>query len=427
MDNRNRFIFLFIFLIIFIFNLVFDFTIVGESQDEKEIIYTDEFFYNNVSIKWYLAGGIKLKSFDTIVYIDPNSIPSNSEIADFIIITHNHLPHFSNADINKVSSVNTVIISSPQTPGYDYRVYPGDSLDFDNISFEFVPMYNVNKFRPEGELFHPPEDNGVGVIVDFGTARIYHAGDTDRIPEMREIVTDIALLPVSGYAWMTYMEAVEAVNDLKISSTNFSYSLPIHYGYNGFTGSIGSIEDAENFSEHVNSSVVILSNVNQWNPHELTVPTIVYPNGGEIISGSVTIQWNESIDTWGYFVHYKVYCSPNGISWYELTDFPISRTYFIWDTTDFEDSPNYQIKIVAYADDSANEDSSDNPFTVQNSFTTTSSSITTTEANTSTISLERNETSSTSSSSTTTGFLLPISLLILIITVKLRMFKRENK
>ena len=42
-----------------------------------------------------------------------------------------------------------------------------------------------------------------------------HAGDTDFIPEMRGIYTDIAMLPCDGTYTMTAKQAAEAANTFK--------------------------------------------------------------------------------------------------------------------------------------------------------------------------------------------------------------------
>ncbi|MDF1540093.1 MAG: MBL fold metallo-hydrolase [Candidatus Thorarchaeota archaeon] len=99
------------------------------------------------------------------------------------------------------------------------------------MSFEFVPSYNLDKYNSDGFLFHPPGDVNVGVVIDFGNSRIYHTGDTDAIPEMKNISADIVLLPVSGYAWMEPDEAATAVEYLQ-ESNNLTYAIPIHWGYN---------------------------------------------------------------------------------------------------------------------------------------------------------------------------------------------------
>lgn len=77
---------------------------------------------------------------------------------------------------------------------------------------------------------------------------------------MKDIVTDIALLPVSGFAWMTAKEAGTAVDYLRVSS-NLKYAIPMHYGYNGYTGNIGSFEDAITCGLYAKTSVVILDSM----------------------------------------------------------------------------------------------------------------------------------------------------------------------
>ncbi|MHA1951336.1 MAG: MBL fold metallo-hydrolase [Candidatus Thorarchaeota archaeon] len=219
----------------------------------------DIFTFEGVELMWIIIGGFKLKFNQTVVYIDPYNLDNVYdpvlETADYIIVTHDHGPHFSFEDIQRLSDNETIIISSRIPAMFlseDYTVYPDDVLEFDDVTFEFVPSYNVNKFRVGGALFHPPEYDYVGVIVEFNGTRIYHAGDSDRIPEMTSIVTDIALLPVSGYAWMEAEEAAAAAEDLMLAS-DLSYAIPIHWGYN-----VGSRLDAERFVELANCTTMIL-------------------------------------------------------------------------------------------------------------------------------------------------------------------------
>src|SRR2546430_5914371 len=73
-----------------------------------------------------------------------------------------------------------------------------------------MPAYNLNKFREPGKVFHPKEDGKAGYIIGIKGVRVYHAGDTDAIPEMKGIKADVALLPVSGTYVMTAEEAAQA-------------------------------------------------------------------------------------------------------------------------------------------------------------------------------------------------------------------------
>lgn len=97
------------------------------------------------------------------------------------------------------------------------------------IPIEAVPSYNTNK------SFHPKENGWLGFIVTLEGVRIYHAGDTDRIPEMESFQVDIALLPVSGTYVMTAEEAVEAARVMKPK-----VAIPMHYG-----AIVGSADDAK--------------------------------------------------------------------------------------------------------------------------------------------------------------------------------------
>jgi L-ascorbate metabolism protein UlaG (beta-lactamase superfamily) len=123
-------------------------------------------------------------------------------------------------------------------------VQPGDKLTVSGIPIEAVPSYNTNK------NFHPKEKGWLGFIVTVEGVRIYHAGDTDRIPEMASFQVDIALLPVSGTYVMTAEEAVEAARLMKPR-----VAIPMHYG-----AIVGSADDAKRFSEalHGTCQVVVL-------------------------------------------------------------------------------------------------------------------------------------------------------------------------
>ena len=78
--------------------------------------------------------------------------------------------------------------------------------------------------------------------------RVYHAGDTDPIPEMKDIKTDIALLPVSGTYVMTPEEAAQAATMIKPKLV-----IPMHYGT-----IVGSENDAHKFKQLTTIQVQIL-------------------------------------------------------------------------------------------------------------------------------------------------------------------------
>jgi L-ascorbate metabolism protein UlaG (beta-lactamase superfamily) len=97
--------------------------------------------------------------------------------------------------------------------------------------------------------YHPKENNWIGYIIDVDGVLVYHAGDTERIPEMRNMIVDIALLPLGQtYTMNSVEEAAEAAIDI-----NPSIAVPIHYGMYE-----GSVEDALKFKELLAGKVEVV-------------------------------------------------------------------------------------------------------------------------------------------------------------------------
>ncbi len=204
--------------------------------------------HNGVKIVWLGHDSFRISNGKT-VYIDPYNLKSGGK-ADVLLISHEHFDHLSIDDIKKVASNNTSVVTTSQCSNEVKKlkvkevvvVKPGDSVNVQGITIEAVAAYNTNKINPgTGKPFHPKEDNKVGFIVTINNVRIYHAGDTDAIPEMGKIKTDIALLPVSGTYVMTAEEAAQAAKMIKPK-----IAIPMHYG-----AIVGSVKDAEKFKELV--------------------------------------------------------------------------------------------------------------------------------------------------------------------------------
>jgi L-ascorbate metabolism protein UlaG (beta-lactamase superfamily) len=213
------------------------------------------FDYHGVKLSWLGHDGFRIQNGE-VVYIDPFKIEAGGPKADIVLISHEHFDHCNVEDLNKIVTPATVIVAHSQSKNELSKlkvkeikiVKPGDKIKVGGLAIEAVPAYNVNKFREPGKVFHPKEDGKVGYVVTVNGLRIYHAGDTDHIPEMKNIHTDIALLPVSGTYVMTAKEAADATG-----SINPKIVIPMHYG-----AIVGSSEDAESFKKLVKCEVRLL-------------------------------------------------------------------------------------------------------------------------------------------------------------------------
>ena len=188
------------------------------------------------NITWLGHDGFLIKGDGKAIVIDPFQV-KKCEPADVILVTHEHYDHCSPEDIQKVQEASTVIVteadSAKKLSGDVRVVQPGDKLTVSGIQIEAVPAYNTNK------NFHPKQNGWLGFVLIVNGVRIYHAGDTDLIPEMDSIKADIALLPVSGTYVMTAEEAVEAAKIIKPKLV-----IPMHYD-----AIVGSADDARRFRD----------------------------------------------------------------------------------------------------------------------------------------------------------------------------------
>lgn len=193
------------------------------------------------AIHWLGHDSFYIQSGDQTIYIDPWQLPDNIPMADIILVTHDHGDHCSPEDIKKIQRKDSVIVTIPaaseKLSGQIEIVKPGDHITIKDVPIKAVPAYNTNKFRSPGVPFHPQQAAHVGFIVTVAGRRIYHTGDTDFIPEMKDLHVDIALLPVSGTYVMTAEEAIEAAAAIRPQ-----IAIPMHIGR-----SIGSLGDAQVF------------------------------------------------------------------------------------------------------------------------------------------------------------------------------------
>lgn len=132
--------------------------------------------------------------------------------ADLVLITDIHGDHFVAANINKVKKANAMVIApaAVQFPGTTV-MHNGDTKKVGAWTIEAIPMYNLQRKQPSGEPYHT-KGRGNGYVVTYGGLRIYIAGDTEGIPEMRALKNiDVAFIPMNLPYTMPPDEAADAV------------------------------------------------------------------------------------------------------------------------------------------------------------------------------------------------------------------------
>lgn len=205
-------------------------------------------------IQWLGQATVRIQNGQNIIYIDPYQI-EKPEKADIIFISHAHSDHFSPNDIAKLCGENTVLVfpatmdDTAKTLHIPYILAkPYEKMEIKSVQVEPVPAYNVVKNN-----FHPKSNQWLGYILTIDSVKIYHTGDTERIPEMKTMHADIILIPLGQtYTMNSVNEAAACTQDV-----GAKIAIPIHYGLYE-----GSEKDALKFKELLKDKVdVMVKNV----------------------------------------------------------------------------------------------------------------------------------------------------------------------
>jgi L-ascorbate metabolism protein UlaG (beta-lactamase superfamily) len=137
------------------------------------------------------------------IHVDPVSVEADYTTlprADMIIITHEHFDHLDPKAVDHIKTAATLIVGSAEVEKQipeTIVMKNGDTRSVDGLTIEAVPAYNIKHMRAPGKPFHP-KGVGNGYVVTFGDLRLYIAGDTENIPEMKKLQNiDIAFLPMN--------------------------------------------------------------------------------------------------------------------------------------------------------------------------------------------------------------------------------------
>ena len=195
---------------------------------EKDCFQTSE---GELEMTFIGHGTLMFTFQEKVIHVDPwsnladyNQLPK----ADIVLITHEHYDHLDLNAIELIKKEDTLVVltelcSEKMDTGMIMK--NGDVQTLKDIIIEAVPAYNIQHKRDNGQHFHP-KGAGNGYILTFGELRVYVAGDTENIPEMKDIENiDIAFLPMN----LPYTMTPEMVADAAIM-VKPKILYPYHFG-----------------------------------------------------------------------------------------------------------------------------------------------------------------------------------------------------
>ncbi len=180
---------------------------------EEDVFDTNE---GKLKIVFVGHGTLMFDFAGKIIHVDPvgNQKADYSKMpkADLILITHEHGDHLNPASIESIRTPTTQIVSNKAAASKiegSIVMQNGDVKTVAGLKIEAVPAYNLT-------TNNHPKGNGNGYVITFGDKRVYVAGDTDNIPEMKDLKNiDIAFLPISPPYTMSSAMAAEAAKVIK--------------------------------------------------------------------------------------------------------------------------------------------------------------------------------------------------------------------
>ncbi|HEY5269522.1 MAG TPA: MBL fold metallo-hydrolase, partial [Anaerolineales bacterium] len=171
-----------------------------QGQFETDVLPTSA---GDLSITFLGHGSILLVFQGKNIYMDVfGEVADYSKLpkADTVFLTHEHFDHLDPKSLASIQTEKTVLVyteSCTQLVQGGIVMRNGDRRMVSGIPVEAVPAYNLVHKRPSGDPYHP-KGSGNGYILSFGGTRLYVAGDTENIPEMKALVEiDIAFLPMN--------------------------------------------------------------------------------------------------------------------------------------------------------------------------------------------------------------------------------------
>ena len=195
----------------------------------------------------FLGHGTLMFTFGSmVIHVDPVSDMAdytNLPKADIILVTHEHFDHFEPKTIEMLRKDGTAVVGNKhcaQQINDCIVMKNGDVKTIQGLKIEAVPAYNLVHMRTPGNPFHP-QGVGNGYVITFNDKKVYIAGDTENISEMKELKSiDVAFLPMNLPYTMTPEMVADAVRAFK---PKILY--PYHFGSTDTTKLIDLLKDSK--------------------------------------------------------------------------------------------------------------------------------------------------------------------------------------
>ena len=210
---------------------------------EKDVLPTSA---GDLEVTFVGHGSLFFRFGGKVIHVDPfgkladyGTLPK----ADLVLITHAHGDHLDAGALAAVLTPQTRILVAPACKGKVEGatvLANGETTSLLGVTVEAVPAYNLVHKRPDGTPFHP-KGEGNGYVVTFGKTRVYVAGDTENVPEMKALkAIDVAFLPMNLPYTMTPEMVADAVRGFR---PRILY--PYHFGETDTARLVTPLADAK--------------------------------------------------------------------------------------------------------------------------------------------------------------------------------------